>query len=84
MTSETMKDKDRIVERKNTGQWNDQLSCFFDEDSFLKWLLPGEKVDNLHSDESYELYARSESERATLQDIIAFELRRKECFVRIH
>jgi len=55
MTSETMKDKDRIVERKNTGQWNDQLSCFFDEDSFLKWLLPGEKVDNLHSDESYEL-----------------------------
>ena len=55
MTSETMKDKDRIVERKNTGQWNDQLSCFLDEDSFLKWLLPGEKVDNLHSDESYEL-----------------------------
>jgi hypothetical protein len=55
MTTETMKDKDRIVERKNTGQGMINWVVSFDEDSFLKWLLPGEKVDNLHSDDSYEL-----------------------------
>ena len=46
-----------LFERKGRTRVNGMINWVvsFDEDSFLKWLSPAKEVDNLHSDESYEL-----------------------------
>ena len=56
-SSREKNDKTRLAlfERKNTGQCNDQLSCFVRWRFIRKMAITSRKVDNLHSDESYEL-----------------------------